>query len=116
MCLTFDGSSSELAPLLQPGIFLSILFGAGQGHTYRRPLPGDKCLPFTFPFLLLCCVCSVLGSTGFTFFVFDPLDIEVIIRDIVFARGLRTYISESTHEEETCRTGQYVYQSKANIF
>ena len=63
---------------------------------------------------LLCC--SVLGLRGFTFFVFDPLDIEVIIRDIVFARGLRAYIREGTHEEETCRTGQYVYQSKANIF
>ena len=37
-----------------------------------------------FLFLLLHCVSSVLGSTRFTFFVFDPLDIEVIIRD--FAR------------------------------
>ena len=49
---------------------------------------------------LLCLQCPWLNRV-YVFFVFDPLDIEVIIRDIVFARGLRTYIREGTHEEET---------------
>lgn len=104
--------TSSIAPTWN--ILVNIIWG--RPRSYGRALLGDRCLPFTFPFPPLRCVRSVLGSTGFTFFVFDPLDIEVIIRDMVFARGLRAYIREDTHEEETRRTGQYVYRSKANIF
>ena len=43
ICLTFDGSSSELVPLPQPGAFLSMLLGQAEviqkGLAWRQVSP-----------------------------------------------------------------------------
>ena len=47
------------------------------------------------------CVGSILGLAGFTFSVFDPLNIEVVIVDMIFARRLGA--EEGTHKVQTGR-------------
>lgn len=69
----------------------------GRSGPYGRALLRDMGL-FTFPFPPFCGTGIVLGPTRSTFFVFNPVNIDIVIEHLVFARGLGAFVWEGTHE------------------
>ena len=93
--------TSSLAPTLKT----LIRDAWGSPSPYGGTLFGGRYIFIMFSFLTPLCG-SILGSAGFTFSVFDPLNIEVVIVDMIFARRLEAFCEEGTHKVQTCRIRQ----------